>query len=302
MEEKPTVVYAVEVKNISPNATEKTVSDFFSFCGKITKLYLDREEGKETSRAVVEFGTESAAKTALLLTNALIVDRPIQVTPYPPKDAEKKSDQQVLQPPGTPVPSENITQRDFGGAHDDERSKTSVVASMIASGYVLASDALHKAKQYDEEHNITLQLKVGMEQLKVKAHEVDQTYGISEKAASVKHSAEEKAKKLNEDYKITEKASAAAEKVKSTAGAVAAKAQENPTVVQAVGTVKSGWQTVTNSVSGFYQEFQEQTAKAIEEKKKERAAKTAEAQPTIQPQVPQETGLVPEPEKQPQDL
>jgi len=300
MEEKPTPVFAVEVKNISPNANEKTVSDFFSFCGKITKLYLDKEEGKETSRAVVEFGTESAAKTALLLTNALIVDRPILVTPYPPKDVEKKLEQ--ITPPGTPVPSENITQRDFGGAEDEERSKTSVVASMIASGYVLASDALNKAKQYDDEHNITLQLKVGMEQLKVKAHEVDQTYGISEKAASVKHSAEEKAKKLNEDYKITEKASAAAEKVKSTAGAVAAKAQENPTVVQAVGTVKSGWQTVANSVSGFYQEFQEQTAKAIEEKKKERAAKNAEAQPTVQPQVPQETGLVPEPENQPQDL
>lgn len=31
---------AVFVSNISPNATEKTVSDFFSFCGKITKLTL----------------------------------------------------------------------------------------------------------------------------------------------------------------------------------------------------------------------------------------------------------------------
>jgi len=290
----------VEVKNISPNANEKTVSDFFSFCGKITKLYLDKEEGKETSRAVVEFGTESAAKTALLLTNALIVDRPIIVTPYPPKDGEKKSDQST-QAPGTQVPAENITQRDFGGSPDEERTKTSVLASMIASGYVLASDAVHKAKQYDEEHNITLQLKVGMEQLKVKAHEVDQTYGISEKAASVKHSAEEKAKKLNDDYKITEKASAAAEKVKSTAGAVAAKAQENPTVSQAVETVKSGWQSVANSVTGFYQDYKEQTAKAIEEKKKERAAKNPESQ-TVEPQVPQETGLATEPEKQPEDL
>jgi len=298
MAEQDKIVHAVEVKNISPNANEKTVSDFFSFCGKISKLYLDKEEGKETSRAVVEFSTESAAKTALLLTNALIVDRPITVTPYPPKDAEKKSEQSG---PGTAVPAENITQRDFGGAHDDERTKTSVLASMIASGYGLASDALHKAKQYDEEHNITLQLKVGMEQLKVKAHEVDQTYGISEKAAFVKHSAEEKAKKLNEEYKITEKASAAAEKMKSTAGAVAAKAQENPTVSQAVGTMKSGWQTVANSVSGFYNEYKEQTAKAIEEKKKERAAQAGEEQ-TIEPQVPQETGLTPEPENLPQDL
>jgi len=298
MAEEQRPMHAVEVKNISPNANEKTVSDFFSFCGKITKLYLDKEEGKETSRAVVEFGSESAAKTALLLTNALIVDRPIVVSAYPPKDAEKKPEHHAE--PGTQIPSENITQRDFG-APDEERTKLSVLASMTASGYVLASDALNKAKQYDEEHNITLQLKVGMEQLKVKAHEVDQTYGISEKAASVKHTAEEKAKKLNEDYKITEKASAAAEKVKSTAGAVAAKAQENATVSQAVGTVKSGWQSVSNAVSGAYQEYREQTAKAIEEKQKERAAKNPE-ELTIEPQVPQETGLAPEPEKQPADL
>lgn len=65
--------------------------------------------------------------------------------------------------------------------------------------------------------------------------------------------------------------------------------------------MKSGWQNFTTSVSGFYQEFQEQTAKAIEEKKKERAAKNPEPE-TVQPQVPQETGLAPAPEQQPQDL
>jgi len=279
-------VYAVEVRNISPNANEKTVSDFFSFCGKIIKLYLDKEEGKDTSRAVVEFETESAAKTALLLTNALIVDRPITVTSYPPKDAHTP----VTPTPGTPVPQEQITQRDFGGVHDADRTKTSVLASMIASGYVLATDAVSKAKQYDDEHNITLQLKVGMEQLKVKAHELDQTYGISEKAASVKLQATEKAKKMDEDYKITEKASAAADKVKATATTVAAKAQENPTISQAVGTVKTGWQTVSNSVQGLYQDYKDQTQRAIEEKQKQRTSSQPPV-PDVQQQAPPETGL-----------
>jgi len=278
-------VYAVEVKNISPNANEKTVSDFFSFCGKIAKLYLDKVEGKETNRAVVEFETESAAKTALLLTNALIVDRPITVTPYPAKDSAPTK----TEAPGTPVPAEKITQRDFGGLRDEERTKTSVLAGITASGYVLATDALTKAKQYDEEHNITLQLKVGMEQLKVKAHEIDQTYGISEKAASVKLQAAEKAKKVDEEFKISEKASAAADKVKNTATAVAAKAQENPTISSAVGTVKTGWQSVANSVSGMYQEYKDQTQKAIEEKQKKRSSQVQV--PDIEPQAPQETGL-----------
>lgn len=51
---------------------------------KINSLFIFfyREEGKDTSSAVIQFETESAAKTALLLTNALIVDRPITVTAY----------------------------------------------------------------------------------------------------------------------------------------------------------------------------------------------------------------------------
>lgn len=266
-EEQSRTAFAVQVNNISPNANEKTVSDFFSFCGKINKLYLDKEEGKDSSRAVVEFETESAAKTALLLTNALIVDRPITVVAYPPPQAKEDQQKEEVKTPGTPVPEEKITHRDFGGVKDEERTKTSVIASLIAAGYVLAHDALAKAKQYDDEHNITLQLKVGVEQLKVKAHEIDQAYGISEKAAHVKQQATEKAKKLNEDYKITEKASTAASTVKATASAASQKAQENPTIKSGVETVKSGWNTVATSVSEMYNDYKEQTAKAIEEKK-----------------------------------
>jgi hypothetical protein len=285
MAEQTQPVYSVQVTNISPNANEKTVSDFFSFCGKIAKLYLDKEPGKDTSKAVVQFETESAAKTALLLTNALIVDRPIVVTPYPPKDEPQQESKDA---PGTPVPAERITHRDFGGVNDEERTKTSVLASMLASGYVLASDALAKAKEVDEEHNITLQLKVGVEQIKVKAHEIDQTYGISEKAVAVKQQAAEKAKSIDEQYKISEKASHAANVVKGTAWQASAKAQENPTIKQGVETAKSGWASVTQAVSGFYNDYKEQTVKAIEEKKKEQAAKQGKP--------------VEEPNEKPQDL
>jgi hypothetical protein len=41
---------------------------------------LNREQ--ESCSAVVEFQHEAAAKTALLLTNALIIDRPITVSPF----------------------------------------------------------------------------------------------------------------------------------------------------------------------------------------------------------------------------
>jgi predicted DNA-binding protein (MmcQ/YjbR family) len=296
MAEEQKRTFAVQVNNISPNANEKTVSDFFSFCGKITKLYLDKEEGKDTSKAVVEFETESAAKTALLLTNALIVDRPITVVVYPPPQTSSEGQQkEELKEPGTPVPQEHITHRDFGGVKDEERTKTSVIASLIAAGYSLAHDALTKAKQYDDEHNITLHLKVGVEQLKVKAHEIDQTYGISEKAAHVKQQATETAKKLNEEYKISEKASNAATTVKATAVAASAKAQENATIKSGVESVKSGWNSVATSVSEIYNDYKEQTAKAIEEKKAQRLSTELHTPAEVQEQT---TGSVPTTEEQ----
>jgi len=262
---------------------------FFSFCGKITKLYLDKEVGKETSTAIVEFETESASKTALLLTNALIVDRPISVTPYHPKDSAPQSE---ISPPGTPVPEEKITNRDFGGVKDEERTKTSVLASMAASGYVLATDALDKAVQYDEEHSISLQIKVGVEHIKVKAHEIDQQYGISEKAAHVKHEALEKAKNLDDTYKISEKASSAANSVKAATILASTKAQENVTIKSGMDSLKSGWTSMTTSVTGIYNDYKDQTVKAIEEKKKQQAA--VNPPPSSNPEVVQQPPIAPE--------
>lgn len=47
-----------------------------------TKLWQIADRDKDAGTAVVEFESESAAKTALLLSNALITDKPIIVTPY----------------------------------------------------------------------------------------------------------------------------------------------------------------------------------------------------------------------------
>jgi len=255
------------VSNISPNATEKTVSDFFSFCGKISKLYLKEEESRS---AIVQFESESAAKTALLLTNALIVDRPITVVAFavsgqPSTATNEGSSTLTAENQGTAVDQSQITQREFN-VPDEQRTKTSVVASLLAAGYVLATDAIDKAKEYDDKHNISLRAKVAVEMVKVKANEIDQQYGISEKATTVKNAATDKAKKLNEEYHISEKAQQAA----SVAKAQAQKIQENPTVSSALGAIASTASKVSGSVSSVYQDYKEQTQKAIEEKKKQK--------------------------------
>jgi len=256
---------SVCVSNISPSANEKTVTDFFSFCGRITQLLLKKEDGKDTSAAVIQFETESAAKTALLLTNALIVDRPITVTPFVPASA-------VVTPQTTvPVDQTKITQRDFGNVPDENRSKTSVVASLLAAGYTLANDALDKAKEYDEKHNISLRAKVAVDQLLVKAHEIDVQYGISEKATAAKNTVVEKAKQLDTEYKITEKTSQAATTVKTSAQTAAAKIAANPTVQKGIDAVKQTTQKVTTTMNQTFNDVRDQTRDAIDEKKRERA-------------------------------
>ena len=94
-------------------------------------LTLQRDEGSDSRTAVVQFETESAAKTALLLTNALIVDRPINVAPYisqtsvqsspEPVHAQKQVEQQQATiDPSAKVDDTKISQKDFG-VPDEQR-------------------------------------------------------------------------------------------------------------------------------------------------------------------------------------
>ncbi|CAG8545634.1 6702_t:CDS:2, partial [Dentiscutata heterogama] len=62
----------VIVYNISASASEKTVKDFFLFCGKIKEFNLVKEENSNKKIAYITFERETAAKTALMLTNAVI--------------------------------------------------------------------------------------------------------------------------------------------------------------------------------------------------------------------------------------
>lgn len=247
---------AVFVSNISPSATEKTVSDFFSFCGRITRLNL-RASAEGSQEAVVVFETDSASKTALLLTNALIVDRPITVVPYVPTTSELEAQ--------ASAPVEPLTER-AQVAPDAERTKTSVVASLVAAGYVLGTDTISKAREIDEKHMISLQLKVGAEQIKAKANEIDKQLHISETATAIKTTVVQKATEVDEKLHITEKVGAAAGVAKQQANTLLNKANENDTIAKGVGMLK----TVGNTVQSAYQNFRDETSKAIDEKEKER--------------------------------
>ena len=56
----------IEVKNISLSTTKKGLEDFFSFCGTISKLDLEKDSDGQSQKATVNFDKATAASTAVM--------------------------------------------------------------------------------------------------------------------------------------------------------------------------------------------------------------------------------------------
>jgi len=264
-----TVPSGVFVTNISPSADQGTVNDFFSFCGKITSLSLAATEGGDGAQeSVVTFESESAAKTALLLTNAMIVDRAIKVEPLQQAQAPHPEDAQMS--------SDEIKQKPFN-VPDDQRSKTSVVASLLAAGYTVGTDTLTKAKDYDDKHLITLSLQNGAAAVKARALAIDEQYKVSENFQAATTRLQQAVNQIDESYGISQRVSTGYNTAKgvavATAGVVAAKAMSNETVAAGVKKVQETSAAASQKVGEQYAALSSETAKEIE--KREAAKKLA---------------------------
>ncbi|EGC31706.1 hypothetical protein DICPUDRAFT_156413 [Dictyostelium purpureum] len=264
--------FTVHVSNISPKANTKTVSDFFSFCGRIVNLYLKTDPSGASQQAIVVFESDSAAKTALLLTNALIVDKVIQVVPFTPA-LENEFQQQISSNPTqdqqpnqfTSQSEEDIVNREHS-VPDSERTKTSVIASVIAAGYSVGQDAVIKARQVDEEHMISLNIKVGAEAVKAKANEIDNKLHITENATAVKNVVVEKAQQIDEKFQITGMFKSAGDYLSQQVNSLYSTVQENPTISMGINKVSTFGTYIKQEV----QQVQDETSRAIDEKNREK--------------------------------
>lgn len=213
------------VSNITDSATEQTLAEFFSFCGKIEKIQFIPPEHKasvedEPRKAIVTFATSDAAHTALLLSNAHIIDRAIVVESHsedhPIQDTAPSCDTGecggIDAPPQTfSLPTsadtrgvititeadETYLQRNYGCVPDSMRSKTSVVASLIAAGYVLGEDIVQKAKEFDSRGSV-------VDQVKSKAHELEETYRLSGRLKEFGDKVTDAVKRVDDSLKFSE--------------------------------------------------------------------------------------------------
>ncbi|KFA75676.1 hypothetical protein S40288_06168 [Stachybotrys chartarum IBT 40288] len=170
MASKSTVI----VKNISPESTDDSIRDFFSFCGSIADLKITSEG--ETRTAEVTFEKETAAKTALLLNNTQLGSNHITVT-----GAGGDSDD-------APQSPKNNTSRDTDEITQEEKPRARILAEYLAQGYVIGDAAITRAIDLDSKHGVSSRFLNTLQQLDSKYHATDrakatdESYGITQRA------------------------------------------------------------------------------------------------------------------------
>ncbi|KAI7901857.1 uncharacterized protein BX663DRAFT_552771 [Cokeromyces recurvatus] len=141
----------VLVKNISSKTQESTIKDFFSFCGVIKTFEMKKSKDDDHQVAIVYFEKESAAKTATLLSQAVVDDSSIEVEPYF-NTAMEAADTTTTTATTTTTTSTEIT-KETALSEQENKSASRIMAELLAYGYVLTDSVIAKGAEFDEKHH-----------------------------------------------------------------------------------------------------------------------------------------------------
>ncbi|KAI0290113.1 hypothetical protein B0F90DRAFT_645190 [Multifurca ochricompacta] len=128
--------YTVDVSNISPSTSEQQLHDFFSFCGKISKIDLNQTDTSKS--AVIHFEKSSAAKTALMLHEGSLDGVQLKVH----SDIVHPDEEETSRVPGDPL-------------DQSDKPRAGIAAEYLAKGYKLSDSILRRAIQLDNEKGIS---------------------------------------------------------------------------------------------------------------------------------------------------
>ncbi|CAK8536778.1 unnamed protein product [Lathyrus sativus] len=191
--------YAVEVTGLSPNATDKDVSEFFAFSGAIQHLEIIRS-GDYACTAYVTFKDAYSQETACLLSGATILDQRVCITRW--GQYAEEFDFWNTSSRGHEEDSYSTTHHSsqFVSSAGEAVSMTQeVVKTMLAKGYILSKDALAKAKDFDESHGVSATATA-------KVSELSQRIGLTDKISA----GYEAVKSVDQKYNVSETTMAAA--------------------------------------------------------------------------------------------
>ncbi|CAL9241562.1 unnamed protein product [Arabidopsis halleri] len=242
----------VKVSNVSLEATERDLKEFFSFSGDIA--YLETQSENDGSKlSYVTFKDLQGAETAVLLTGSTIVDSSVTVTMSP--------DYQL--PPEALASIESLKESNKSSSPSREdvsvfRKAEDVVSGMITKGFILGKDAIAKAKSLDEKHHLT-------STASARVTSFDKRIGFTEKINTGTTVVSEKVKEVDQKFQVTEKtksAIAAAEQTVTNAGSAIMK---NRYVLTGATWVTGAFNKVTKAAEEVGQKAKEKVGMAEEE-------------------------------------
>jgi len=234
------------VSNISPNATESNLKEFFSFCGNITNISLERRDNNSPSEAMISFDNHEAVDTALLLQGALLDERPLAVCLL--KDLDK------VHPP-VPQPTRE-PQSDQKAQNEHSSIFASKIAPVLAATYYFGSGVLNKMKEIDEKAKISATMNTATEATIQTLKNVDDQWKISSTVENV-------TKQVDNSLNISANVSTAYNKVSSTVDNIKATPQAQ-SIATNIASLTQMIEPQTNAIINEYEEVKSQTREIIE--------------------------------------
>ncbi|KAI0718189.1 hypothetical protein C8T65DRAFT_827705 [Cerioporus squamosus] len=146
--------YTIHVSGISDATTEQHLTDFFTFCGKISKV----EYNPEKHTATIHFEKASAAKTALMLNGGTLDGAHLTITSdkVPEGQEEGAHHEEHIDQSDKPRAGSECSpfSRRMHRGHST-RSWHQVAAEYLAKGYTLSDQVLQRAIELDKQHGIS---------------------------------------------------------------------------------------------------------------------------------------------------
>lgn len=147
--------YTAEVTCLSPTATEKEISDFFSHCGEVEHLDIIRS-GEYACSAYVTFRDAYALETAVLLSGATIAGQQVYISHWGAHVDDSDPWNNPSWHPGYENNSTGVDTMQYVPTPGEAVTiAQEAVKTMIAKGYILSKDALTKAKDLDESYQVS---------------------------------------------------------------------------------------------------------------------------------------------------
>ncbi|KAF3987991.1 hypothetical protein FT663_04218 [Candidozyma haemuli var. vulneris] len=158
---------SVTVSHVSKSVAAPKLKEFFAFCGVIRSVDELGADENGYNKYRVNFESEKALSTALLLNDAELDSVPIVVKEESlpsyddlPDKQEGAGDHKIQSSSSEKADAATITgDSDYDDISQEEKPKSAILAQLLASGYSLSDDLINRAVKFDNEKGYTTKFK-----------------------------------------------------------------------------------------------------------------------------------------------